>query len=274
MFEEKIGLTIRVIIILMNLSNEQLERYCRQMILPGIGGAGQEKLLKSKVLVVGAGGLGSPVLTYLARAGVGTIGIMDFDKVDLSNLHRQIIHNTLDLDKPKVISAKEKLSKINPDVKVLTCETKLDVSNVEGIFKDFDIVVDGVDNFNDKFLINDHCVSLNKKLVHAGVIGFEGQILTVIPGRSACLRCYFPDGAPRDLRQSCKEAGVFSTCVGVISTIQANEVLKLILEIGKPLCDRVLKFNSLDGTFYEFKSKGKNKNCMVCGKKTKVHSLR
>ena len=255
---------LRAIIVSMNLSDEQLEKYCRQMILPGIGKAGQEKLLKSKVLVVGAGGLGSPVLTYLARAGVGTIGIVDYDKVDISNLHRQIIHNTSDVNKPKVISAKEKINKINPDVNVVTFEERLDKSNIEKIFKDFEIVVDGLDNFSDKFLVNDCCVSLNKKLIHAGVIGFEGQVLTVIPGKSVCLRCYFPDGVPRDLRQNCKDVGVLGTCVGVISIIQANEVLKLILEIGEPLTDRVLKFNALEGTFYEFKSNGRKKDCMVC----------
>lgn len=248
-----IELALRAIIIFMDLTNEQLERYCRQIVLPDIGKTGQEKLLKSKVLVAGAGGLGSLVLTYLARSGVGTIGIVDYDKVELSNLHRQIIHNTFDIGKPKITSAKEKLNKINPDINVITFETRLNESNVEDIFKDFEIIVDGLDNFNDKFLINDYSVKLNKKLVHAGVIGFEGQVLTVIPGKSACLRSYFPRGVPNDLRQNCREAGVLGTCVGVISAIQANEVLKLILEIGNPLTDRVLKFNALDGTFYEFK---------------------
>ena len=249
----------------MDLTDNDLERYSRQIVLPELGISGQKKLLNSKVLVLGAGGLGAPVITYLARCGVGTLGILDYDKVELSNLHRQIIHNTLDLGKPKVISAKEKLNKINPDVNVITFEKKLDKNNIEEIFKDFEIIVDGLDNFNDKFLVNDFCVLLNKKFVHAGVVGFEGQILTVIPKESACLRCYFPKDPPSDLRQSCKEVGVLNTCVGVLATLEANEVIKLILGIGKPLINKVLKFNALDSTFYEFKIQGKNKDCKVCG---------
>ena len=248
----------------MNISDEELKRYSRQIVLKEIGISGQSKILNSSVLVAGAGGLGSSVIYHLAASGVGTLGIVDFDKVDISNLHRQIIHFTDDLGKPKVISGKEKINKLNPKVKVITFNERLTKDNIENIFKDFEIVVDGLDNFQDKFLINDTCIKLNKKLVHAGTIGFEGQILTVIPGKSACLRCYFPDESPGDLRQNCREVGVLGTCVGVISTIQANEVLKLILEIGKPLTDRILKFNALDGTFYEFKSSGKNGNCVIC----------
>lgn len=251
----------------MLLTNEQLERYSRQMVLSGIGGIGQEKLLQSKVLVLGAGGLGSSVLYHLAASGVGNIGIVDFDKVDLSNLHRQIIHQSSDVGKPKVISAKEKINKLNPDVKVTTYEEKLDKSNIEKIekiFSQYEIIVDGLDNFSDKFLVNEYSILLNKKLVHAGVIGFEGQALTVIPHKSACLRCYFPTNPPEDLQQNCKEVGVLGTCVGVISTIQANEVLKLILGIGNLLTNRVLKFNALDGSFYEFKMQGKNVDCVVC----------
>ena len=250
----------------MELLNKELERYSRQIVLSEIGLGGQQKLLKSKVLVVGAGGLGSNVLYYLAAAGVGTIGIVDFDKVDLSNLHRQIIHFTEDIGKPKVISAKEKMNKINPEVKIITFQEKLDEKNMERILHDFEIVVDGLDNFNDKFLLNDACVKLNKKFVHAGVVGFEGQVLTMIPYEFACLRCYFPDGPPEDLRQNCKEVGVLPTCVGVISTLQANEVMKLILDIGKLITNKVLKFNAVDGKFYEFKINVENKNCKVCNK--------
>ncbi len=248
----------------MTLNDEQLERYSRQMVLPQVGGRGQEKLLSASVLVVGAGGLGSSLLYHLAACGIGTIGVVDYDKVDLSNLHRQIIHGTDDLNKPKVISAKEKINKLNPDVKVVTFEERLNKNNAEKILKDFDIVVDGLDNFTDKFLLNDSCVSLNKKLVHAGVVGFEGQILTIIPKKSACLRCYFPNDVPQDLRQSCKEIGVLGSCVGVISALQANEVIKLILGIGEPFVNRVLKYNGLSGQFYEFKIQGMNKDCTVC----------
>jgi len=244
--------------------DQQLERYSRQIVLSEIGVEGQEKLLSAKVLVLGAGGLGSAALLYLAASGIGTIGIVDYDSVDLSNLHRQVIHNSNDLQKLKVISAKEKINKLNPDVNVITFNEKLDKNNIERLFKDFDIIVDGLDNFRDKFLVNDYCVYLNKKLVHAGVIGFEGQLLTVIPGKSACLRCYFPDKEPDDFRQNCKEIGVLGSCVGVLSTLQATEVLKLILEIGKPLTNRVLKFNALDLSFYEFKINGKNKDCKTC----------
>ena len=247
------------------LFDKQFERYSRQIVLSEIGIEGQKKLLLAKVLVLGAGGLSSAALLYLAASGVGTVGIVDFDKVDLSNLHRQIIYDTSDLSKSKVLSAKEKMNRLNPDVTVLTFEEKLSKSNIERIFSDFDIVIDGLDSFSDKFLVNDTCIAMNKKLIHAGVIGFEGQILTVIPRQSACLRCYFPEDKPSDLRQSCKEIGVLGSCVGVLSTLQATEALKLILNIGKPLTDRVLKFNALDLSFYEFKISGKNKNCTVCG---------
>ncbi|MBI2996156.1 MAG: HesA/MoeB/ThiF family protein [Candidatus Melainabacteria bacterium] len=248
----------------MELTNEELKRYSRQIVLPEISIQGQLALQKSKVLVAGAGGLGSSALLYLASSGIGTIGVIDYDNVDLSNLHRQVIHYTDDLNKSKVISAKEKINKLNPNVKVVTFNEKLSQTNIKNILNDFEIVIDGLDNFNDKFLLNDSCVLLNKKLIHAGVIGFEGQILTIIPKKSACLRCFFPDKIPDNLRQSCKEIGVLSTCVGVLSIIQANEAIKLILGIGKPLTNKVLKFNALDGTFYEFKVQDINKSCPVC----------
>ncbi len=251
------------IIFLMLLTDKQLERYTRQIILPEVGYEGQRKLSLAKVLVVGAGGLSSTVLMYLASSGVGEIGVVDYDKVDLTNLHRQIIYDVNDLDKSKVFSVEEKIKKINPDVKVNVFEEKLDRNNIEKIFNDYEIIVDGVDNFTDKFLLNDYSILMNKKFIHAGVIGFEGQVLTVIPKQSACLRCYFPE-VPPDFRQSCKELGVFGPCVGVISTIQANEALKLILGIGKPLTNRVLKFNALNSTFHEFEFNGRDKDCPVC----------
>lgn len=247
----------------MPLTDKQLERYTRQIVLPEIGYNGQKKLSSAKVLMAGAGGLSSAVLMYLAASGVGEIGVVDYDSVDLTNLHRQIIYDTDDLNKSKVFSVKEKIKKLNPEVKINIFECKLDEKNIEKIFADYEVVVDGLDNFADKFLLNDYSVLMNKKFVHAGAIGFEGQILTVIPKESACLRCFFPE-APLDFRQNCKELGVFGPCVGVISTIQANEVLKLILGIGKPLINRVLKFNALDSVFYEFDVKGKDKDCTVC----------
>ena len=246
----------------MDFNDKELERYCRQMILPGIGGSGQEKLRKSSVLIAGAGGLGSGVLLYLAASGVGTIGIVDFDKVELSNLHRQVIYSTEDLGKPKVISAKEKINKLNPEVKVITYEEKIDKFNIGKIIDNFDIVVDGLDNFSDKFLLNEFCVLLNKIFVHAGAVGYEGQLLTVIPGKSACLRCYFPQ-IPQDFNQSCKETGILGTCAGVLSVLLANEVIKLILRIGKLYTNKILKFNALSGMFYEY-ALGKNPDCILC----------
>ncbi len=236
----------------MSLSDEQLERYARQIILPEIGLEGQEKLLHAKVLVLGAGGLGSNVLYYLAASGIGKIGIVDFDIVDISNLHRQIIHFSQDIGEMKVASAREKINNINPDVKVIVFNEKLSSENIEEIFSNFDIVVDCLDSFKDEFLVNDYCLKLNKKLIHAGAVGFEGQIMTIIPGFSASLRDLFLENVPSDERGSCREVGVLPTCVGVLSTLQANEVLKIILNIGKPYTYRVLKFNALTGKFYEF----------------------
>jgi len=259
-------ITPRDIIDHMVLTNEQLERYCRQIVLPQVGKIGQEKLLNAKVLVIGAGGLGSSVLYNLAACGVGTIGIIDFDNVELSNLHRQIIHTTMDIGKPKTQSAKEKINLLNLDVNVVSFEEKLTEQNVQSILKGFEIIVDGLDNFKDKFLVNKHCVLLNKKLVHAGVLGFEGQILTVLPGSSACLNCLLESSIQTDFYQTCKEIGVLGTCVNVLSTLQANEVIKLILDIGELYTNKVLKFNALSGKFYEFKIDTINKECNICNK--------
>jgi adenylyltransferase/sulfurtransferase len=254
------------------LSNEQLKRYSRQIILPGFGAEGQSKLSSANVLVVGAGGLGSTVLFHLAASGVGKIGIVDYDKVEISNLHRQIIHCTSDINKSKVISAAEKIKKNNPDVQVSTYDEKLTESNIKNLFKDFEIIVDGLDNFKDKFLVNDYCCKLNKKLVHAGAVGYEGQIMTVLPERSACLRCIFPDGEPSDFRQSCKEIGVLGVTVGVIGALQAVEVIKLIVGIGDLIENKILKYNALNSKFYELKISGKNPKCSLCDLKSKIHS--
>lgn len=234
------------------LSNAQLERYSRQIILPEIGVEGQKKLLLAKVLVIGAGGLGSSVLYLLAASGIGKIGIVDFDKVDLSNLHRQTIHFSSDVGKSKVDSAREKINEINPDVEVVTFDMKLTEENIEKMLEGFDVVVDCLDTFKDKFLVNDYCLKLNKKLIHAGAVGYEGQLLTIVPGKSISLRELFLDEVPSDLRATCRDVGVLPACVAVLSSLQANEVLKVILGIGKPYMDRVLKFNALTGKFYEF----------------------
>ena len=251
----------------MVLTDNKLERYTRQIVFSDVGIEGQKKLLNSKVLVVGAGGLGSACLMLLAASGIGKIGIVDYDSVELSNLHRQIIHNSSDINKPKTVSAKEKINHLNPDVSVETFNEKINEKNIETTFSDYEIIVDGLDNFNDKFLLNDYSVKLNKQFIHAGVIGFEGQVLTVIPHTSSCLRCYFSE-VPSDSIQNCKELGVLGTCVAIISSIQANEVLKLILGIGKPLTNRILKFNALTSSFYEFtnevKQNGNGCTCVNC----------
>lgn len=254
----------------MVLLEKQLERYSRQIVLPQLGTNGQEKLLSAKVLVIGVGGLGSSVLYNLAACGVGTIGVVDFDSVELSNLHRQIIHTIKDIGKSKVQSAKEKINLLNPDVNVVSFEEKLTEQNIQKIFKDFEIIVDGLDNFKDKFLVNKHCVLLNKKLVHAGVLGYEGQILTVLPKNSACLNCFLESSIQADLYQTCKEVGVLGTCVSVLSTLQANEVIKLILDIGELYTNKVLKFNALSGKFYEFKISSISKNCDICNECAKL----
>lgn len=248
----------------MSLTEAQLERYTRQIVLPGIGAEGQKKILNSKVIFMGAGGLSSAALLYLAASGVGNIGILDYDKVTLSNLHRQIIFNTEDIGTAKVLAAKERISKLNPEIKITIFEDRLNESNVYELIKDFDLVIDGLDNFSDKFLINDACIKSNKKLIHGGVIGYEGQILTVIPQHSACLRCYLPK-PPEDTHQNCNELGVIASCVGVISSLVANEALKLILDCGNPYTNKILKYNALTGKFYEFNLGGRNKDCPLCG---------
>src|SRR3989339_1878709 len=211
----------------MNFTDIQIERYSRHIILKDVGVEGQIKLLEGKVLVVGAGGLGSPAALYLAAAGVGTIGIIDNDVVDITNLQRQIIHTTPDINRPKVISAKEKIEKINPDVKVKTYHELLTTDNINDIFSEYDFILDGTDNFPTKFLINDACVMAKKPLVHAGIFRFEGQMLTILPGKGPCYRCLFPDPPPPGLVPSCQEAGVLGCVAGVMGTLQATETIKL-----------------------------------------------
>lgn len=253
----------------MKLNDEQLHRYSRQLLLKSFGGEGQKKLLNSSVLVLGAGGLGSAALLYLAGCGVGKIGIVDFDKVEISNLPRQVIYDSKVVGRPKVELAKQKIQDINPDVQVKIFNEKFTDKNAQNIIGEFDVVLDGLDNFQDKFLLNDYAVKLNKSFVHAGVVGYEGQIFTVVPEKSACLRCVLPE-IPQDAMQKCSEVGVLNTCVGIISMLQANEVLKLLVGIGDLYTNRILKFDALSGSFYEFKIKGKNKDCPACKKSFSV----
>lgn len=250
----------------MKLSAKQIKRYSRQMVLKKIGPIGQKKILNSKVLVVGAGGLGSPVLIYLAALGVGNIGIIDHDKVDLSNLHRQIIFETNDLKKKKSKIASQKIKKINPDIKVFHYQKKLNHNNINKIAKKYSILVDGSDNFKTKFLVNDYSVK-NKKILITGAINkFDGQIFTFNfqnNNKSPCLRCFFQT-YPSDQLLNCEADGILSTLAGIVGSIQANEVVKEILNIGNSLCGHMLIINTLDLNFRKAKIT-KKKNC-ICDK--------
>ncbi|MCL5986521.1 MAG: molybdopterin-synthase adenylyltransferase MoeB [Actinobacteria bacterium] len=256
----------------MGLRDEQIERYSRQILLPGIGGIGQEKLLKSRVLLIGAGGLGSPSAYYLAAAGVGKIGIVDSDKVELSNLHRQILHFTTDLGKQKVGSAKEKICALNPDVEVVTYPLRLNSQNINRIIEDYDVVIDGSDNFPTRYLTNDACILVLKPLVYGAFFRFEGQAMTIIPRHGPCYRCLFPEPPPPGAVPSCQEAGVLGALAGIIGLIQASEVLKIILGIGELLVGKLLTFNALDMDFRRL-NVPRDKSCPICGENPTINKL-
>lgn len=256
----------------LEISEDQIERYSRQIILPDVGGKGQEKIFSARVLVVGAGGLGSPVALYLASAGVGTLGILDSDEVELSNLQRQILHKTSTVGISKTESAKKTLKDLNPDVKIITHNLRIDSQNALYIIKDYDIVVDGSDNFPTKYLINDACVFLDKPLSHGAVLRFDGQIFTIVPHQTPCYRCLFESPPPPGLVPSCQEAGILGAVAGIIGTLQANEVLKLIMGIGKPLFGRLLIFDALETEFREVKVP-KNPECPLCGENPTIKEL-
>lgn len=247
-----------------DFTQEQLRRYARHFSLRECGFKGQEKILESKVLIVGAGGLGSPIAYYLAAAGVGEIGIIDGDNVDLSNLQRQILHSTEDIGIPKVESALKKLQAINPDVKITPFSYMLDSSNALEVLSQFDIIVDGCDNFATKFLINDACVLLDKPYSHGGILRFSGQSMSIKPRQSACYACIFDSPPPQGSVPSCAEAGVFGSIAGILGTIQATEVLKMITNIGEPLYNQLLSFDSLTMAFRKISLK-RNPQCRVCG---------
>jgi len=245
-------------------SEPQVERYSRHIILREVGGKGQRRLLESSVLIIGAGGLGSPVGLYLAAAGVGTIGIVDSDAVDLSNLQRQILHTTADVGRPKCLSARATMESINPDVRVVPHEVRLDSTNVLDLIADYDIVVDGADNFPTRYLVNDACVIQGKPLSHAGILRFEGHVTTIVPGQGPCYRCLYPEPPPPGLVPSCQEAGILGAVAGIVGSIQAAEVLKLILGIGDPLVGRLLVFDGLEMTFRTIRMPCQE-DCPVCG---------
>jgi len=251
---------------------EQITRYARHFTLPEVGEEGQAKLLDGKVLCIGAGGLGSPVAFYLAAAGVGTIGIIDHDVVDLSNLQRQILHTNDRVGMPKVESAQKTLNALNPDVKVVPLNERLSSENVMRIIKDFDIVVNGCDNFPTRYLINDACVMAKKPLVDGSIFQFEGQATVFYPGRGPCYRCLFPEPPPPGAAPSCAEAGVLGVLPGLVGCVQALEAMKLILGAGKPLIGRMIHFDTLSSEVRVLKLR-RDPNCLVCSDHPKITEL-
>ena len=248
----------------MAMTDEQIERYSRHIILKEVGAKGQKKLLNSSVLIIGAGGLGAPAALYLAAAGVGHIGIVDADEVDLSNLQRQVIHTTADIGKSKVKSAKETMEAINPDVKVSTYRMFVDASNIRELIREYDFIIDGTDNFPAKFLINDACVLEKKPFSHAGIIRFQGQLMTYVPGEGPCYRCVFKNPPPKDAVPTCKQAGVIGAMAGTIGTLQAMEAIKYIIGKGELLTGKLLTYDALKMDFRKIKLK-RDCNCAVCG---------
>ena len=257
----------------MAFTNEQLERYSRHIILKEIGVKGQKKLLGAKVLIIGAGGLGAPAAMYLAAAGVGTIGIVDADEVDLSNLQRQIIHATEDVGKPKVQSAKETMNKMNPDVTVNAYHEFVTSENILDLIKDYDFIIDGTDNFPAKFLINDACVMAKKPFSHAGIIRFKGQLMTYVPGEGPCYRCVFKNPPPKDAVPTCKQAGVVGAMGGVIGSLQAMEAIKYITGVGELLTGSLLTFDAIKMNFHKIKLPKVGDGCAVCGSHPTITKL-
>jgi molybdopterin/thiamine biosynthesis adenylyltransferase/rhodanese-related sulfurtransferase len=251
---------------------EQLIRYSRHFLLPEVGEDGQAKLLQAKVLMVGAGGLGSPAAYYLAAAGVGTLGIIDNDVVDISNLQRQILHANDRVGMPKVESAKKTLEALNPDVKVVPYQAKLTSENIMEIIKDYDFVVDGCDNFPTRYLVNDACVLTKKPNVHGSIFQFEGQATVFYPGEGPCYRCLYPEPPPAELAPSCAEAGVLGVLPGLIGVIEALEAIKLILGKGDTLIGRLLCFNTLTMEINTLKLR-RDPNCPMCGDHPTIHQL-
>lgn len=245
------------------LNSEQRSRYSRHLRIPEVGDHGQQKLLDSKILLLGAGGLGSAAALYLAAAGVGTLGIVDSDVVDASNLQRQILHTSRRIGEPKVDSARTTLNALNPDVNVVTYGTRLTAHNVLSIFAGYDLVIDGGDNFPTRYLVNDACVHLGLPNVHGSVYRFEGQVSVFAPPRGPCYRCLYPEPPPPELAPSCQEAGVLGVLPGVIGVLQATEAIKLLLGVGTPLIGRLLCFDALAATFQTL-TLPRDRHCKMC----------
>ena len=254
------------------LNREEMVRYSRHLILPEVGLEGQRKLKAARVLLVGTGGLGAPLGLYLAAAGVGTIGLVDFDNVDASNLQRQVIHGTSDIGRPKIASARDRLHDVNPNVQLLTYETRLTSENALEILADYDIVVDGTDNFPTRYLVNDACVLLGKPNVYGSIFRFEGQASVFgLPGQP-CYRCLYPEPPPPGLVPSCAEGGVLGVLPGIVGTVQATETLKLILGGGDSLAGRLLLFDAWSMSFRELKLR-RDPACPMCGDRRSIHTL-
>ena len=256
----------------MALTEAQIARYRRNIVLETVGVVGQEKLLSSKVLIVGAGGLGSPATLYLAAAGVGTLGLIDADKVDLTNLQRQIIHHTADVGVAKVTSAQAKINAMNPDVTVHTYYQWARADNIREIVAQYDFVIDGTDNFPAKFLVNDACYFEKIAYSHAGVLRFEGQLMTIIPDQSACYRCFIEAPPPAGAVPSPSQAGVLGVLPGVIGTLQATEAIKYLLGLGELLTDSLLAYDALNMRFRKLKLR-RNPDCPLCGAKPRITQL-
>ena len=246
------------------MTPEQRDRYSRHTLLPEVGVDGQLKMLNARVLLLGAGGLGAPTALYLAAAGIGTIGLVDDDVVDASNLQRQVIHNTERIGVPKTESARLTIEALNPDVKVIEHRTRLDSSNILEILSDYDVIVDGADNFPTRYLLNDASVRLRKPVVSASILSFDGQISTFVPYEGPCYRCLYPTPPPAELAPSCSANGVLGVMAGTMGTLQANEVLKLVIGIGEPLVGRLLLYEALGTRFTELKVR-RDPECPICG---------
>ena len=256
----------------MELSREQCRRYNRHLILEGFGAEAQQKLLHAKVLLVGAGGLGSPVALYLAAAGVGTIGVVDGDTVSITNLQRQVLHSTPDVGRPKVQVAKERMQAINPNVKVDTYETYLSETNAMELIKPYDFVIDGTDNFATKYLVNDACVMQGKAFTMGGISKYSGQLMTHVPG-SACYRCLFPEPPAKQDVETCAMVGVLGSIAGMLGTVQATECLKYLAGVGQLLTNSMLTFDALSMQWQRFDF-NQRPSCELCGTHPSIHQLK
>lgn len=257
----------------MELSEEKIERYSRQLLLREVGIEGQKRLLCSKVLVIGAGALGSSALMYLAAAGVGTVGVADYDRVELSNLHRQIIHRTESIGQSKALSAKQTAKAINPGIDIRAYCTRITPDNIQEIIGEYDFIIDCTDRFESKFLINDACVLSKKAYSHAGVVRFEGQVMTYVPGQGPCLRCLIGGVPPRDGVFYCSEVGVLGSVAGILGSIQALEAIKYLLGIGELLVGRVIHIDALTMRIRTVQAPNANAGCRVCGSAPDITSL-